>query len=108
MSRPLVVDLDGTVLRSDILVEVMLRYMRNGMGAVFQLPLWLLKGRVVLKQERGPLDVEVLPYNEVVIGFLRHARKADRTVVLGYGISSTICRADHRIPRSVRPCDGNR
>lgn len=85
MSRPLVVDLDGAVLRSDILAEAVLRYMTNGMRAVFQLPLWLLKGKVVLKQElarRVSLDVGVLPYNEEVIAFVRDAKKENRPVVL--------------------------
>jgi hypothetical protein len=46
---PLVVDLDGTLLRSDLLVESALGFVRASPASVFQLPGWLLQGKVRLK-----------------------------------------------------------
>ncbi|MCE1273835.1 MAG: hypothetical protein LWW75_04830, partial [Chlorobiales bacterium] len=81
MSRPLVVDLDGTLLRSDMLIESMLGYLKQDRSSLLQLPLWLLKGKAPLKEQlasRVKIDVTSLPYNREVLTFLRHARSEER------------------------------
>lgn len=85
MSRPLVVDLDGTLLRSDMLIESMLGYLKQDRASLLQLPLWLLKGKAPLKEQlasRVRIDVTSLPYNKEVLSFLRHARSEERHIVL--------------------------
>ncbi len=61
---PLVVDLDGTLLRADLLHESALRLVSREPWRVFQLPLWLGKGKAQLKRqiaERVDLDVDSCP-----------------------------------------------
>ena len=71
---PLCVDLDGTLIRSDVLVESLLLLMKQRPWTTFLIPFWLLQGRSVLKQkvaERVDLDVEKLPYQAGFVDFLR-------------------------------------
>jgi len=85
MNRPLVVDLDGTLLRSDVLFEAMLRHVKQGLGSSIEIPLWILGGKASLKEQlsqQAPLDVTALPYNEEILDLLRHAKAAGRKVVL--------------------------
>lgn len=84
-NKPLVVDLDGTLLRSDLLVESALDFVRRFPGR-FLLPLiWLCLGKVHLKTklaEYTSVDVTILPYDDSVIEQLNVARQAGRRVVL--------------------------
>lgn len=82
---PLVVDLDGTLLRSDLLVESALLFLRDSPQR-FWLPFsWLAHGRAVLKQrlaQATQIDVSRLPFSPQVMGLIREARDRGRTVVL--------------------------
>ncbi|MGC8775230.1 MAG: UbiA family prenyltransferase [Chlorobaculum sp.] len=88
MNKPLVVDLDGTLLRSDMLIESVLAYSKKGIRPVFHLPFWLLEGKAILKArlaDRVDLSVEVLPYNTEVIDFIKQAKQEQRQIVLATG-----------------------
>ena len=64
--RPLIVDLDGTLLKTDLLWESILVLFKQNPLIIFFLPIWLLKGRAFLKRElsrRVSLDVGILPYH---------------------------------------------
>lgn len=81
---PLIVDLDGTLLRSDMLVESMLGYVRHGIRNILHLPFRVLKGKAILKEQLAcqvPLQVERLPYNHDVLAFLREEKK-HRSIIL--------------------------
>lgn len=82
---PLVVDLDGTLLRSDMLMETGIAFMRH-QPANFFLPLkWLLQGKKSLKQglaQNCEIDVSLLPYDPVVIEMIEVERKSGRTIIL--------------------------
>lgn len=82
---PLVVDLDGTLLRTDLLIETGLVFFRDQPHR-FLAPLqWLARGKACLKHElanAADLDVAVLPYDESVLGFLARERKEGRKTVL--------------------------
>ncbi|HWQ26017.1 MAG TPA: UbiA family prenyltransferase [Chlorobaculum sp.] len=85
MSRPLVVDLDGTLIRSDILLEAGLSYARKGIDSLLKLPYWIMQGKAPLKEclaLQVPMDVAHLPYNEDVIEFLKQAKQEYRHIVL--------------------------
>jgi phosphoserine phosphatase len=85
MNRPLVVDLDGTLLRSDMLLESMLVYMKQGIGESLRIPLLLLEGKAKFKEElamKVKLPVEILPYNTEVVDFLRNIKQQQRQIVL--------------------------
>jgi len=68
-SRPLGVDLDGTLIRTDLLVESVFALLKCNLLFVFLLPLWLLKGRAHLKHEiaaRGSISMSVCCRTRVV------------------------------------------
>jgi phosphoserine phosphatase len=82
---PLFVDLDGTLVRTDVSVESAFALVRRNLGYAVALPLWLLRGRAHLKRriaERVTLDVDRLPYIEDFIGYLRDQRATGRRLIL--------------------------
>jgi 4-hydroxybenzoate polyprenyltransferase/phosphoserine phosphatase len=84
-SRPLCVDLDGTLIRTDLLVEMAFAYLRGRPGAIFDLVRWALAGKVRLKSElaaRVRIDPATLPYNDALLRFLITERAADRRILL--------------------------
>jgi 4-hydroxybenzoate polyprenyltransferase len=85
---PLIVDLDGTLIHTDLLHESALRASRDRPFDVLRIPLWLLQGRAVLKRQlagRAPIDAALLPYNESLLAWLKEQRAAGRRLVLCTG-----------------------
>jgi len=83
-SIPLCIDLDGTLIRSDTLLESVLELFKQHPVATLQLPFWLARGRAYLKAriaERAPIAVETLPYREEFVAWVRD-ESATRPVVL--------------------------
>lgn len=81
---PLCVDLDGTLIRSDLLVESALALLAHQPLAIFSMLAWLLRGKAHLKQQiakRVKLDPATLPYNQELIVWLNEQRTT-RHVVL--------------------------
>ena len=71
---PLCVDLDGTLVKSDTLLDGLCVLARTHPAVLLRLPLWLARGKAALKREvtaRAPLDAASLPYNEALILYLR-------------------------------------
>jgi 4-hydroxybenzoate polyprenyltransferase len=71
---PLCVDLDGTLLRSDLLIESALSLVARNPTNVFRMIGWLFRGKAHLKAEiakRAVIDTATLPYNKAVIDWLR-------------------------------------
>jgi len=82
---PLVVDLDGTLTPTDTLVESVLLLAKRTPLALFQLPVWLLRGREVMKSEiarRVAIAPDELPYRDDLLDYLRAERANGRTLVL--------------------------
>ena len=97
---PLVVDLDGTLIRSDCLVESAFALLKINLLNAFLLPVWLLKGKANLKREiaaRVDIDATTLPYHEEFVEFLRAERAAGRSLVLATASNEKFARAvaDH-------------
>jgi 4-hydroxybenzoate polyprenyltransferase and related prenyltransferases len=70
---PLAVDLDGTLLHTDVLWENALALLARNPLILFLLPFWLLRGRAHLKRMlalRAPVDPAVLPYDARVLELL--------------------------------------
>lgn len=81
----LVIDLDGTLIKTDLLLETGLLFVREQMQESWKPLQWLLQGKTVLKEElasRTRLDVATLPYNADVLELIQAARDAGRKVVL--------------------------
>lgn len=81
---PLIVDMDGTLIRSDSLLEGCVQLWRAKPLHMALMPLWLIKGRAGFKHavaDRISLDARHLPYNEPLVAHLREQRSV-RPVVL--------------------------
>lgn len=96
----LCVDLDGTLIRTDLTLESLLAALKPRPWLVFLLPWWLLMGRSHVKHQlvqRARIDVSVLPYRSEVIELIRSARQANRHVVLVTGSHEILARqvAEH-------------
>jgi len=81
----LCVDLDGTLIDSDLLFESFLSAFRKAPWLVFQCVWWLAIGRARLKEElakRAEVDAGTLPYRGEVVAFLRVERAKGRRLVL--------------------------
>jgi 4-hydroxybenzoate polyprenyltransferase/phosphoserine phosphatase len=83
--HPLVVDLDGTLLRSDLLFETAVAYVRHRPLQITKPFMWLSQGKARLKEglaEATDIDVKSLPYNPLVIEFINREKASGRRVVL--------------------------
>lgn len=75
---PLCIDLDGTLVRTDVLVEAALGLLRRNPFYVFAFVGWILRGRAHLKHQiarRSDLEVSALPYDRRVLDWLRGERR---------------------------------
>ena len=84
-NRPFVVDLDGTLLRSDMLVESAFAFLRHNPFRALAPLSWLSAGKANLKAKLAAevqLNVTSLPYDQQVIAFLEQEKGAGRTIVL--------------------------
>ncbi|MGL5109293.1 MAG: UbiA family prenyltransferase [Vibrio ordalii] len=71
---PLIVDMDGSLLKTDMLYESFVSSIGNSIATLFHVPFWLLKGKVNLKNnlaERSSIELDYIPYNEELLDFLR-------------------------------------
>lgn len=84
-SVPLCVDLDGTLVKSDTLVDSIFALLRQEPSSALRLPLWLMKGKVGFKAEiaeRVQLAPETLPYNKPLVEFLQEQYHGGRSIYL--------------------------
>jgi 4-hydroxybenzoate polyprenyltransferase/phosphoserine phosphatase len=82
---PLCVDLDGTLIQTDLLWESFVRLMAQKPYLLFAVPFWLLRGRAVLKRQlamRVTLDCATLPYHQPFLEYLRAAREKGSRLIL--------------------------
>jgi len=87
-ARPLVIDLDGTLIHSDLLWESIVLFLKTHFLRAWQLPLWLFLGKAGFKERIArevELDPAALPYDKTVLALIAQARAEGRTVVLATG-----------------------
>jgi 4-hydroxybenzoate polyprenyltransferase len=95
LERPLCVDLDGTLVKSDTLVDSLLLLIRTHPRDALRTPLWALGGKANLKREvtaRVSLNVEHLPYNRPLLEYLMAQRGAGRKLYLATGADAALAR----------------
>ncbi len=83
--RTLCVDLDGTLVATDMLGESLLSAVRMQPSVLVQVPFWLLQGRAFLKQrlaQVATIDFATLPYRFEVLSLVKAERSRGRRVVL--------------------------
>jgi len=94
---PVCVDLDGTLVRSDLLIESYFALLKSRPLVALRAPFWLWKGKAFLKQQiaaRIELDVSSLPYDRPLLDWIRQRR--------GEGSHLALCTAsDQRLARAV-------
>lgn len=84
-SIPLCVDLDGTLIKTDVLWESMVLLLKSNPFYLLLLPVWWMRGRAFLKQQiaaRTKLDPAMLPYHAGFLEYLRAERRAGRKLIL--------------------------
>ncbi|OGU61051.1 MAG: hypothetical protein A2X64_10440 [Ignavibacteria bacterium GWF2_33_9] len=84
-NKPLIVDLDGTLIASDILMEQTFQVIKNNPFMIFAVIYWVLKGFAVVKQEvfkRTSLNPQYLPYREEVIDFVKEEKSKGREIIM--------------------------
>jgi 4-hydroxybenzoate polyprenyltransferase/phosphoserine phosphatase len=82
---PLVVDMDGTLIHTDLLHESALRLARDRPLAALQIPCKLRSGKAALKQHvatHTEVKAESLPYNEELLQWLREEQGRGRQLIL--------------------------
>jgi 4-hydroxybenzoate polyprenyltransferase/phosphoglycolate phosphatase-like HAD superfamily hydrolase len=97
---PLCVDLDGTVIRTDSLVESILAAVKARPYRAILLPFWILRGKPYFKEkvaQEGKLDPATLPYNTELLEYLKQQKSAGRTLILATGANESVGRSvfDH-------------
>ena len=94
---PLVVDLDGTLCRSDTFHEALVGLIATYPLALLSAPRHLMRGKAALKRHVADhlvVDATSLPYDPAVIALIAAARAAGRTTAL-------VSAADHRQVEAV-------
>lgn len=90
---PLCVDLDGTLVKSDTLVDSTLALARHQPAMLLRIPGWLFSGKAALKRHitsAVTLDVAHLPYNRELLQFLEQQRAEGRPIYLATAADSAL------------------
>ncbi|MES2664223.1 MAG: UbiA family prenyltransferase [Pseudomonadota bacterium] len=90
---PLCVDMDGTLIYTDLTVESLLAAIKQKWWIIFLAAIWIFKGRPFLKQKLNyhfVLFPERLPYNYELIDYLKQEKKRGRRILLVTGSYYTL------------------
>ncbi len=93
VSVPLCVDLDGTLVKSDTLLDTVIVLARHNPSALLHFPMWIYRGKAVFKREvslRAPIDVVHLPYNQPLLEYLRQQHAEGREIYLATGADTLL------------------
>lgn len=85
LNRPLVVDLDGSLIKTDLLFETANSFVAKHPYKVWKLIPWFLSGKGTLKAklaECSEIDAASLPYNKGLLAWLREQKAGGRQLVL--------------------------
>ncbi|MCU1322300.1 MAG: UbiA prenyltransferase [Acidobacteriaceae bacterium] len=94
---PLCVDLDGTLVKSDTLVDSALALARHHPADLLNLLGWLLQGKAALKRHitsAVTLDVRHLPYNRELLQYLEQQHATGRPIYLATAADAALA---HRV-----------
>ncbi len=79
------IDLDGTLVSTDTLWELVLKLVRQSPWTLLLLPLWLMRGRAVLKEQvsaRVQLRADLLPYRQELLEEIARRRERGQRIYL--------------------------
>jgi 4-hydroxybenzoate polyprenyltransferase len=92
-ARPLCVDLDGTLVKSDTFFDSLMVLARRHPAQFLRLPSWLSGGKAKTKAKVAALvtlDPAYLPYNLPLLNYLREEHAAGRRLFLTTGADRTL------------------
>jgi 4-hydroxybenzoate polyprenyltransferase/phosphoserine phosphatase len=95
-TRPLVVDLDGTLLRSDMLIETTFSQIGNSLNLIKRFLGLSVRNKATLKHVLGEtaiIEPATLPYDAVVMARIRDAKAAGRKVYLASASNAIVVSA---------------
>jgi 4-hydroxybenzoate polyprenyltransferase/phosphoserine phosphatase len=90
---PLCVDLDGTLVKSDTLVDTVVVLARQTPMALLSFPGWMAQGKAAFKRRvtsLAELDIERLPYNKPLLEYLREEHARGREIWLATGADTLL------------------
>ena len=90
---PLCVDGDGTLVKSDTLVDSVLAIARQHPGLLIRIPGWMGQGKALFKRHitsSVELDVEHLPYNKPLLEWLLGEHAEGRAIFLATAADRTL------------------
>ena len=82
---PLVVDLDGTLVKTDIFIEAIIGLLKDNVFYCIAIFFWLFFGKAHVKEQiakRVKLDPTLLPYNQEFLAYLNKERQKGRYLIL--------------------------
>jgi hypothetical protein len=82
---PLVVDLDGSLVKTDLLAETASQFVLAQPRRFFKLLGWLMQGKSTLKShlaQNTSIDASALPYNQELLIWLQQEKTQGRSIVL--------------------------
>ena len=103
---PLCVDMDGTLVKSDTLVDSLLAMARQRPLDLLRIPGWIAQGKAAFKRRvvgAVALDVEHLPYNRELVTYLRQQHGAGRRIYLATAADAAL---SERVARHLGIFDG--
>ncbi len=103
---PVCVDLDGTLVRSDTLLDSALALGRQHPREILKIPGWIAEGKAAFKRHLTAavaLDVEHLPYNVPLLAWLREQHGAGRKLYLATAADTALA---ERVAAHVGIFDG--
>jgi 4-hydroxybenzoate polyprenyltransferase len=92
---PLVVDLDGTCVKTNLLLEFVLALLHESPRYFFLLPGWWMRGKAYFALEvarRASLDISLLPYRMEFLDYLKKQRSRGRSLVVATATNGQIAR----------------
>ena len=92
---PLYVDLDGTLIKTDLLFETFIEFIKKNPFNILLSIKWLLEGKAYLKSKLAQntfIDLEKLPYKELFLSYLKNESNKGRKIILATGTNFTLAR----------------
>src|SRR5690349_18470283 len=110
---PLVVDLDGTLINTDLLYEGFILLLRKNPLYILSCLVWIFRGKAYLKSRilgNIHIQADLLPYNKQLLDFLKKEAGNGRRIILATAspLSNALVIADtHRIFHKVFGTENN-
>ncbi|CAC9456285.1 UbiA prenyltransferase family protein [uncultured Gammaproteobacteria bacterium] len=84
-NTPLIVDLDHTLIDTDLLYESSIATLKKSPWLILKYPFWFAQGKGYLKEQlvnRCDIDITALPYNQTTIDYIQQRKKDGCKVIL--------------------------